>query len=35
MSNIPFQINRKRGKDILVIVHTDICGSFQTIGYKG
>lgn len=35
MSNTPFENNRNRAKDILEIIHTDVCGPFQTIGFQG
>lgn len=35
MHNIPFENNRKRAKDILEIVHTDVCGPFKTVGLNG
>ena len=35
MHNIPFDNNRKRAKDILEIVHTDLNGPHKTVGYKG
>ena len=35
MHNIPFENKRNRAKDILEIVHTDVCGPFKTIGFKG
>lgn len=30
MHNIPFENNREKAKDILEIVHTDVCGPFKT-----
>ena len=35
MSNIPFEKNRDRAKEILEIVHTEDCEHFQTIGFEG
>ena len=35
MSNLPFDNNRTRAKEILEIVHTDVCGPFKTTGFKG
>ena len=35
MHNIPFDNNRKRAKNILEIVHTDLNWPHNTIGYKG
>lgn len=35
MHNIPFKNNREKAKEILEIVHTDVCGPFQTTGFKG
>ena len=35
MHNIPFDNNRKRAKDILEIVHTDLNGPHNTVGYRG
>lgn len=35
MHNISFKNNRDRAKDILEIVHTDVCGPFQTTGFNG
>ena len=35
MHNISFDNNRKRAKDILEIVHTDLNGPHNTVGYKG
>ncbi|CAD7094238.1 unnamed protein product [Hermetia illucens] len=34
MHNIPFKNNRYHAREILEIVHTDVCGPFQTIGFK-
>ena len=33
--NIPFDNNRKRAKDILEIVHTDLNGPHNIVGYRG
>lgn len=35
MHNIPFENNRGKAKEILEIVHTDVCGPFQTTGFQG
>lgn len=35
MHNIPFKNNRKGAKGILEIVHTDVCGPFKTVGFRG
>ena len=35
MHNIPFDNNRKRAKDILEIVHTDLNGLPNTVGFRG
>ena len=35
MSNLPFDDNRTRAKEILEIVQTDVCGPFKTTGFKG
>ena len=35
MHNLPFNNNRSRAKDILEIIHTDVCGSFKTTGFNG
>ena len=35
MHDFPFENKRNRAKDILEIVHTGICGSFNTICFKG
>ena len=35
MHNIPFDNDRKRAKDKLEIVHTDLNGPHNTVGYKG
>ena len=36
MHNLPFsKNNRVKAKDILEIIHTDICGSFKTAGLNG
>lgn len=35
MHNLPFNNNRTKAKDILEIVHTDVCGSFKTTGLNG
>ena len=32
MHNLPFSNNRIKAKDILEIVHTDVCGPFKTTG---
>lgn len=32
MHNSPFKNNRTKAKDILEIIRTDVCGSFQTVG---
>lgn len=34
MHNLPFSNNRKKAKDVLEIIHTDVCGSFKTAGLK-
>jgi hypothetical protein len=34
-NNLPFKNSRTRAKDILEIVHTDMCGNFTTIGING
>ncbi|XP_032457437.1 uncharacterized protein LOC100116824 isoform X3 [Nasonia vitripennis] len=35
MHNVPFKNNRYRAKDLLEIVHTDVCGLFQNTGFRG
>ena len=35
MHNVPFKNNRSRAKDILEIIHTDVCGPFKTTGFNG
>lgn len=35
MHNVPFKNNRYRAKEILEIVHTDVCGPFQNTGFRG
>ena len=35
ISNLPFDNNRTRAMEILEIVHTDVCRSFKTTGFKG
>lgn len=35
MHNIPFENNRRRAKNLLEIVHTDVCGPFNTTGLNG
>ena len=35
MHNLPFSNNRTKAKDILEIIHTDVCGLFKTTGFKG
>lgn len=35
MHNLSFNNNRNKAKDILEIVHTDVCGSFKTAGLNG
>ena len=35
MHNLTFENNRTRAKDILDIIHTDVCGSFKTPGLMG
>ena len=35
MSNLPFNNNRTRAREILEIVHTDVCGPFKTIEFNG
>ena len=34
MNNLPFSNNRTKAKDILEIIHTDVCGPFKTSGFK-
>ena len=33
--NLPFNNNRSRAKDILEIIHTDVCSPFKTTGFNG
>ena len=35
MHNLPFNNNRSKAKDILEIIHTDVCGPFKTTGFNG
>lgn len=35
MHNVPFKNNRYRAKELLEIVHTDVCGPFQNTGFRG
>jgi len=35
MSNLPFNNNRSKAREILEIVHTDVCGLFKTKGFNG
>ena len=35
MHNLPFSNGRIRAKDILEIIHTDVCGSFKMAGLNG
>ena len=35
MHNLPFSNDRIKAKDILEIIHTDVCGSFKTAGLNG
>lgn len=35
MHNIPFENNREKAKDILEIVHTDVCGPFSMTSFQG
>ncbi len=35
MSNVPFQNNREKAKEILEIVHTDVNGPHNVLGYQG
>ena len=34
MHNLPFNNNRTKAKDILEIIHTDVCGPFNTTGLR-
>ena len=34
MHNLPFSNNRPKAKDILEIMHSDVCGPFKTTGLK-
>ncbi|KAL7289965.1 hypothetical protein TKK_0015698 [Trichogramma kaykai] len=35
MHNLPYKNGRTKAKSILEIVHTDVCGPFQTVGFRG
>ena len=35
MHNLPFNNNRIKAKDILEIIHTDVCGNFKTENLNG
>lgn len=35
MHNVSFENNRHRAKELLEIVHTDVCGPFKTTGFQG
>ena len=35
MHNLQFSNNKIKAKDILEIIHTDVCGSFKTAGVNG
>ncbi|KAL7301770.1 hypothetical protein TKK_0005761 [Trichogramma kaykai] len=35
MHNLPYKNRRTKAKSILEIVHTDVCGPFQTVGFRG
>lgn len=35
MSNIPFENNRNKAKNIPEVFHTDACGPFQITGFQG
>lgn len=35
MHNLPFKNNRTKAKEIMEIIHTDVCGPFKTTGFNG
>lgn len=35
MHNLPFKNNRTKAREIMEIIHTDVCGPFKTTGFNG
>ena len=34
MHNLPFKNNRTKAREIMEIIHSDVCGPFKTTGFN-